>query len=94
MSARTDLTSILRSLQLIAEASLKLQEENIKFIWRNSSLYPTLAACTSKVNNSSRELPKNFASYRDVGKDYLERVCTVFQSFSAYRNLPGEGRLY
>lgn len=94
MSRGQDLASILRSLQLIAEASLKLQEENLKFIWKNSSLYPMLEACASKFKNAPQELPKNNSSFGDISKEYLERVSAVFQGISAYRNLPGAGRLY
>lgn len=94
MSRRQDLAGILRSLQLIAEASLKLQEENVKFIWKNSSLYPTLEACVSKVKSAPPGLQKNSFVFRDVTKECLERVSTVSQGFSAYRNLPGAGRLY
>lgn len=93
MSRAQDFASILRSLQLIAEASLKLQEENLKFIWKNSSLYPTLEACASKVKNTTQELPKN-SSLGYVSKECLERVSTVFQGISAYRNLPSAGMLY
>lgn len=94
MSRGQDLASILRSLQLIAEASLKLQEENLKFIWKNSRLYPSLEACASKVKNVSQELPKNASSFGDVSKECLERVSTVFQGLKAYRNLPSAGRTY
>lgn len=93
MSRGQDLAGILRSLQLIAEASLKLQEENLKFIWKNSSLYPTLEACALKVKNAAQELPKN-NSFDDVTKECYERVSTVFQGISAYKNLPSIGRLY
>lgn len=94
MSRGQDLACLLKSLQLIAEASLKLQEETVKFIWKNSSLYPTLEACASKVKNATQDLPKNAASLGDVSKEYFERVSTVFQGYSAYRNLPGAGKLY
>lgn len=94
MSRGQDLACLLKSLQLIAEASCKLQEENIKLIWKNSSLYPTLEFYASKVKNSTQDLPKNATSFGDVSKECYERVSTVFQGFSAYRNLPGAGRLY
>lgn len=91
MSRGQDLACLLKSLQLIAEASCKLQEENIKFIWKNSSLFPTLEACASKVKNATQEVPKNAASLGVVSKECVERVSTVFQGLSAYRNLPGAG---
>lgn len=93
MSRVKDLTGILRVLQLIAEASVKLQEENLKFIWKNSSLYPTLEACATKIKNASQELPKNPSSVGDVSKECFERASTVFHGFSAYKNLAGAGRL-
>lgn len=92
MSRGQDLACLWRSLQLIAEASLKLQEENIKFIWKNSSLYPTLEACVSKVKNAAQDVPKNASSFEDVSKECVERVSAVVQGLSAYKNLPGAGR--
>lgn len=94
MSRGQDLTCILRSLQLIAEASFKLQEENVKFIWKYSSLYPSLEACVSKAKSASQDLPKNVSSFGDLSKECVERASTVFQGFNAYRNLPGAGRLH
>lgn len=93
MSRGQDWAGILKGLQLIAEASVKLQEENIRFIWKNSSLRPTIEACASKVKNAPQELPTTISSFGDVSKDCFERASTVFQGISAYKNLPGAGRL-
>lgn len=86
-----DLAGILRSLQLIAEASVKLQEENAKFIWRNSNVRPMLDAYASAIKYVSTELPKNVPSIGETSKECFERVSTVYQGISAYRNLLGAG---
>lgn len=92
MSRLQDLTGILKSLQLITEASLKLQEENVKFIWKNSSLLSSLETVSTKVKQSSQVFPKNASFFGNESKECFERFSTVIKGISAYRNLPGAGR--
>ncbi|XP_056637861.1 atypical kinase COQ8B, mitochondrial [Diorhabda sublineata] len=83
MSRVQDFACILKSLQLITEACVKLQTDNIKFVWTNSSIRPTLENCISNGKKSSKF---GGTGIPDI-KDSIDRVATVFHGIRVYTNV-------
>lgn len=81
MSRVQDILSILRSLKLISEACIKLQEENIKLIWRNSSIRPIVDVTVNSTN-----IPKtgNVSDLVDSAKEGADRISTVVHGLKVY----------
>lgn len=82
MSRVQDVLSILRSLQKITEACIKLQEENIRLIWRNSSIRPIAKDCATQAKN----IPKttNAADLISSAKEGVDRVSAVLHGLKVY----------
>lgn len=87
-----DLACIFRSLQLIAEESIKLQQGNIKFYWENSDVRRTVQSISCK--QSLKEWSQNTSQYGDIAKETTERLSAVFQGLVAYNNVSNAGKLF
>ncbi|XP_074037818.1 ubiquinone biosynthesis protein COQ8, mitochondrial [Leptinotarsa decemlineata] len=86
MSRAHDVACLLRSLQLIAEAGVKLQEENLKYIWKVSSIRPFVENC-SVCKTLPKGSSKTVLEIGDAAKDSIERVATVLHGLNAYKNV-------
>ncbi|KAJ8977778.1 hypothetical protein NQ317_001689 [Molorchus minor] len=86
MSRMQDIICILRSLQKVAEAGIKLQEENLKIIWKNSSLRPITEDIASNIRNPPKVNSKSIADIGDTVKEGVDRVLTVAHGLKAYTN--------
>lgn len=82
MSRVQDILSILRSLKLISEACIKLQEENIKLIWRNSSIRPIVEDVTVHTKNVPKA--KNVSDLVDSAKEGADRISAVIHGLKVY----------
>ncbi|KAG5887353.1 hypothetical protein JTB14_018368 [Gonioctena quinquepunctata] len=87
MSRTHDLACLLRSLQLIAEASIKLQEESLRHIWKNSSFRPLVENCSATCKIQSNETSKNTLGIGDVAKDSVNRLTTVLHGLGVYKDV-------
>nr|XP_023012254.1 atypical kinase COQ8B, mitochondrial [Leptinotarsa decemlineata] len=86
MSRAHDVACLLRSLQLIAEAGVKIQEENLKYIWKISSIRPFVENC-SVCKTLPKGSSKTVSEIGDAAKDSIERVATVLHGLHAYKNV-------
>ncbi|CAH0756103.1 unnamed protein product [Diatraea saccharalis] len=77
MSHINDLIRMVRGLQLVIEAGIKLQQENSRIIWNNSSLKTITQNCPT--NPISAYKPK-----AEDAKDLLERAAVVAQGFRQF----------
>lgn len=77
MSHINDLLGVVRGLRLVVEAGLKLQQENSRLIWNNSSLRPLLQTCPTNPLTS-------YKPSSDTTGDLLERLQVVAQGFRHY----------
>ncbi|CAH1160069.1 unnamed protein product [Phaedon cochleariae] len=84
MSGAQDITCLLRSFKLIAEAGIKLQGTHLCYLWRNSSIPPALGSYLESCKNFSNENRFNFQEIGDITKDGAERLNTVFQGLLVY----------
>lgn len=93
MSTSKDLACVLKAVQLIIEAQVKLQKETLNHICRTSSIPPVIQQCL----NESCKMPKNF-NVSDVAstmKDGTERINSVVQGLRVYADLSlGNGKRY
>lgn len=65
MSRVNDLFCILRAIKLISEESISLQQNQLKFIWKNSSLRPLSNELISQAQSKIKTIPKQIlATYR------------------------------
>lgn len=94
MSRAQDLACLLRSLQLIAEAGIKLQEENFKFLWKNCSYRTAVCSCASTNKGSAKEYSNKPPDIGHIAKESAERLSTVFQGLKAYSNLSDAGKSF
>ncbi|CAK1554605.1 unnamed protein product [Leptosia nina] len=76
MSHINEFIGILRGLRQVVEAGVKLQQENTKLIWNNSSFKPLIQNCAS--NSAKSKLNP------DIPKDILERVLVVIHGIRQY----------
>ncbi|XP_072398411.1 atypical kinase COQ8B, mitochondrial [Diabrotica undecimpunctata] len=83
MSRAQDLACLLKSLQLIAEACVKLQAEKAKFIWSNSSLRHAAEGCST----ACQKAPKFGGTNPPDLKDSIDRVSTVLHGLKVYTNV-------
>lgn len=83
MSKLSDLISILRALQIISKASVKLQEENLKFVWKNSSLKPLAVNLVKQSTNKSKG-PKSQVDLPAAVLDSADRVRVVLHGLKEF----------
>lgn len=77
MSHINDLIGIVRGLRLVVEAGAKLQQENSRLIWNNSSIKAFAQNCP----------PNPVANYKtnpDFGKELFDRALVVAHGFRQY----------
>ncbi|XP_022901536.1 atypical kinase COQ8B, mitochondrial isoform X2 [Onthophagus taurus] len=84
MSRRSkDLFGVLRGVQSVIEAGVKLQEEELKYIWKHSSIKNLIQDVSKNVNKaspkSSEDIVKNF-------NETIERFSTVAYGIREYIN--------
>lgn len=91
MSRAQDIACLIRSLQMIAEAGIKLQEENLSFLWKNSSYRTALYSCPTACKDNSRKYAKT-SDIGDIAKESTERLSVVFQGLKAYSSLSDAGK--
>lgn len=80
MSHITDLIGIVRGLRQVIEAGVKLQQENSRIIWNNSSVRSVIQNCPTNPFT-------NIKPSSDVSKDILERALVVAHGFRQYATL-------
>ncbi|CAH1965303.1 unnamed protein product [Acanthoscelides obtectus] len=81
MSRAQDIASLLRSLQLVTEQSVKLQCQSINQIWKHSSLRCSNGSCASTLKSVADTKSIDIGS---TGKETLERISAVVQGLRAY----------
>lgn len=94
MSRTQDVIGIIRGLQCVADAAVKLQEESFKQFWSNSSI----RNATTQVGESLKAgRPKDLATLtKDLGKtvnETAERVSTVLTGIREYTSLASASNL-
>lgn len=77
MSHINDLLGVVRGLRLVFEAGLKLQQENSKLIWNNSSVKALIQNCSTNTLTSYKPKPEN-------AKDLVERALVVAHGLRQY----------
>lgn len=84
MSKLHDLAGVLRGVQNVVQAGLKLQESEFKIIWANSSVRSLLQDYNSQLKTSSTDPNVNL---NDIIKETSERLSTVIVGLKEYSNL-------
>ncbi|KAJ2954010.1 hypothetical protein O0L34_g2223 [Tuta absoluta] len=79
MSYINDLIGVMRGLRMIAEAGVKVQAENTKLIWNNSSIKPILQSCPTNISAPKPNI--------DLIKEIVERSSVVIQGMTKYSNI-------
>ncbi|XP_068617543.1 atypical kinase COQ8B, mitochondrial isoform X1 [Battus philenor] len=77
MSHINDLLGVIKGLRHVAEASIKLQQENSRTVWSNSSIRPFLQNCPTNPI-------KSFKPNAQFTTDLVERVFVVLHGFKQY----------
>ncbi|XP_028156281.1 atypical kinase COQ8B, mitochondrial [Ostrinia furnacalis] len=77
MSHINDLIGVMRGLRLVVEAGIKVQQENSKVIWNNSSIKTVLQNCTPNTLTVYKPKPED-------AKELLERALVVAHGFRQY----------
>ncbi|XP_059055185.1 atypical kinase COQ8B, mitochondrial isoform X1 [Achroia grisella] len=80
MSHINDLIGVWRGLRLVVEAGLKVQQENSKLIWNNSTLKTLIQTCPTNTLTAYKPTP-------DTLKEYLERALVVAHGFRQYATM-------
>ncbi|KAJ8922528.1 hypothetical protein NQ315_007558 [Exocentrus adspersus] len=82
MSRVQDIICMLRALRLIAEAGIKLTEDNVRLIWKNSSI----RAIVEDINTQKKDLfqPKNISELTGTAREGIDRVATVLHGLKVY----------
>ncbi|XP_013179050.1 PREDICTED: aarF domain-containing protein kinase 4 isoform X1 [Papilio xuthus] len=80
MSQITDLLGVIKGLRQVVEAGIKLQQENSRLIWNNSSIRPFLQNCPTNAI-------KNYKTNEVAPKDILDRVYVVVHGFRKYATM-------
>lgn len=83
MSHINDLLGVVRGLRLVLESGLKIQQENSKLIWNNSSIKALVQNCPTNTLTASKPQP-------DDAKDLMERALVVAHGLRQYAamNIP------
>lgn len=88
MSRAQDAIVILKGLQLIADASLKIQEKHLNRIWRNSSVRLVITNNVNQFKECSTNFQKNpkdeFTKILNSAKETKERICVVAEGLQQY----------
>lgn len=91
MSRIQEAFGVLRGLQAVAEASIKLQEDALKQIWDHSSVRTLAKQVTTDLNKKPTTPPTKQASSRTSGTnpiiDGAERLNTVVVGIREFANL-------
>lgn len=94
MSRSQDIFGMLRGLQTVAEAVVKLQEEQLSTVWRNSSVNELLKQCPNQIKNvncSNGTKANNVNSnVFSTLADSTDRLSTVFTGIREYVNYSPE----
>lgn len=77
MSLINDLIGVVRGVQLVAEAGIKLQQDSTRLIWNNSSIRPLLMNCPTNLTTAFKTRP-------DFTKEILQRSLVVAQGLRQY----------
>ncbi|CAH2985239.1 unnamed protein product [Chilo suppressalis] len=77
MSHINDIIGVVRGLRLVVEAGLKLQQENSRVIWNNSSIKSIVQNCPTNTISAYKPKPGD-------AKDLLERALVVAQGFRQF----------
>lgn len=80
MSHINDFLGIIRGFRQVIEAGIKLQQENTKFLWNNSSIRPMLQNCSTNPI-------KTYKSDALLTSDLIERVFVVCHGFRQYATM-------
>ncbi|CAK1588498.1 unnamed protein product [Parnassius mnemosyne] len=80
MSYINDLLGVIKGLRQVVEAGIKLQQENSRFVWNNSSLKPLLQNCTTNPI-------KSYKPNAELTKDFIERAYVVAHGFRQYASM-------
>lgn len=94
MSRSQDIFGLLRGLQTVAEAAVKLQEEQLSTVWRNSSVNEFLRQCPNQFKNANcsngtRANNVNTGVFGSLA-DSTDRLSTVFSGIREYVNYSPE----
>lgn len=85
MSRVNDLFCILRAIKLISEESISLQQNQLKFIWKNSSLRPLSNELISQAQSKIKTIPKtNFSDVSSCISENTSRFSTVVRGLNEY----------
>ncbi|KAM3968837.1 ubiquinone biosynthesis protein COQ8, mitochondrial [Aphomia sociella] len=77
MSHINDLIGVVRGLRLVVEAGLKVQQENSRLIWNNSTVKSLIQSCPTNPLTAYKLTP-------DITKDFFERALVVAHGFRQY----------
>ncbi|XP_063373992.1 atypical kinase COQ8B, mitochondrial [Cydia amplana] len=77
MSHINDLIGVVRGLRLVVEAGVKLQRENARIIWNNSTIKAFAQTCPTNPISNIKVSP-------DFGKELFDRASIVAQGFRQY----------
>ncbi|XP_013133244.1 PREDICTED: aarF domain-containing protein kinase 4-like isoform X1 [Papilio polytes] len=80
MSHLTDLLGVVKGLRQVVESGIKLQQENSRLVWNNSSIRPFLQNCPTNTI-------KNYKANEVAPKDLIERVFVVAHGFRKYATM-------
>lgn len=87
MSRVQDAVGVIKGLQKVAEASLKLQEEAIKHLWQTSSFRPIISQISDQAKAVPQIVPNNFTNTTPQGSpivDATERFTTVLSGVKEF----------
>ncbi|XP_013135160.1 PREDICTED: aarF domain-containing protein kinase 4-like isoform X1 [Papilio polytes] len=80
MSHLTDLLGVIKGLRQVVESGIKLQQENSRLVWNNSSIRPFLQNCPTNTI-------KNYKANEMAPKDLIEHVFVVAHGFRKYATM-------
>ncbi|XP_025836046.1 atypical kinase COQ8A, mitochondrial [Agrilus planipennis] len=87
MSRSQDILGVIRGLQAVSKAGIKLQEDNLKLILKNSTVKNSVEELANAVKQGPQNVLQNVADLNKVAKEGTERVVTVIQSAKQYFDL-------
>lgn len=88
MARMQDLVGVLRGVQTIVQAGLKVQESNFKIIWDNSSIRALAEECATKIKSDSL---KSTPGFQNIINESAERMSTVIVGFKQYATYSNKG---
>lgn len=88
MSLPQDILGVIRGLQAVVQAGIRLQESSCRVIWQNSSVKALAEECLTNARKApTSEANKNSADVTSFLKENSDRLFTVIDGIKQYAAL-------